>query len=34
MQTHGFFVSQIEPESIGDALKDESWVTAMHDKLN
>jgi len=28
------FVSQIEPKSIGDALKDEGWVAAMHDELN
>ena len=28
------FVSQIESKSIGDALKDEHWVVAMHDELN
>jgi len=28
------FVSQIEPKSIGDALKDENWVVAMHDELS
>ena len=28
------FVSQIEPKSIGDALKDENRVSAMHDELN
>jgi len=28
------FVSQIEPKSICDALKDENWVAAMNDELN
>jgi len=28
------FVSQIEPKTICDALKDENWVATMHDELN
>ena len=28
------FVSQIEPKSIEEALKDENWVEAMHEELN
>jgi len=28
------FIFKIEPKSIGDALKDENWVAAMHDELN
>ena len=31
---HTTFVSQIEPKSIEEALKDEKWVEAMHEKLN
>jgi len=31
---HMAFVSQIERKSIGDALKDKSWVVAKHDELN
>jgi len=31
---HVTFVSQIEPKSIYDALKDEKWVVATHDELN
>ena len=31
---HMTFVSEIELKSIGDALKDENWVAAMHDELN
>jgi len=28
------FISQIEPKSIGEALKDENWVAAKHEELN
>ena len=28
------FVSKVEPKSIEEALKDEKWVDAMHEKLN
>ena len=31
---HTTFVSQIEPKSIEEALKDEKWVDAMHEDLN
>jgi len=31
---HTFFVSQVEPNSIEEALKDEKWVEAMHEELN
>ncbi|XP_068501178.1 uncharacterized mitochondrial protein AtMg00820-like [Phaseolus vulgaris] len=31
---HTTFVSKIEPKSFCDALKDEHWTTAMHEKLN
>ena len=31
---HMPFVSQIEPKTICDALKDENWVVAIHDELN
>ena len=31
---HTTFVSQIEPKSIEEALKDEKWVEAMHEQLN
>ena len=31
---HTTFVSQIEPKSIEEALKDEKWVKAMHEELN
>jgi len=31
---HAAFVSQIEPNSIEEALKDEKWVEAMHEELN
>jgi len=31
---HTAFVSQVEPNSIEEALKDEKWVDAMHEELN
>jgi len=31
---HTAFVSQVEPKSIEEALKDEKWVDAMHEELN
>ncbi|XP_068467219.1 uncharacterized mitochondrial protein AtMg00810-like [Phaseolus vulgaris] len=31
---HMAFVSETEPKSIGEALKDENWVVAMHEELN
>ena len=30
---HTAFVSQVEPKSIEEALKDEKWVEAMHEEL-
>jgi len=31
---HMGFVSQVEPNTISEALKDESWIATMHDELN
>ena len=31
---HTTFVSQVEPKSIEEALKDEKWVDATHEELN
>ena len=31
---HTTFVSKIEPKTINDALKDEHWISAMHEELN
>ena len=28
------FVSQVEPKTVCDALKDDNWINAMHDELN
>ena len=28
------FVSQVEPKTISEALKDESWIVVMHKELN
>jgi len=28
------FVSPVEPKSISEALKDESWIDVMHEELN
>ena len=31
---HTAFVSQVEPKSIEETLKDEKWVESMHEELN
>ena len=31
---HMAFVSHIEPKYVGEALKDESWIVVMQEKLN
>ena len=28
------FVSQTEPKTVADAMKDSNWITAMHEELN
>lgn len=28
------FISEIEPNNVDEALKEDSWVVAMHDELN
>jgi hypothetical protein len=32
--SHSCYLSQLEPKKITEALKDESWVTAMHEELH
>jgi len=31
---HMAFVSEVEPKSISESLKDESWIVVMHEELN
>ena len=31
---HTAFVSQTEPKTVADALKDSNWINAMHEELN
>ena len=32
--SYSYYLSQVEPTKIEDALQDESWVEAMHDELH
>jgi hypothetical protein len=32
--SYSCYLSQLEQKKVNEALKDESWVTAMHDELN
>ena len=31
--SYSYYLSQVEPTKVEEALKDESWVEAMHDEL-
>ena len=31
--SYSYYLSQVEPTKVEEALQDESWVEAMHDKL-
>jgi hypothetical protein len=32
--TYNCYLTQFEPKKVKEALQDDSWVTAMHDKLH
>ena len=31
--SHSYYLSQVEPTKVEEALQDENWVEAMHDEL-